>query len=70
MLDSEQLKQILRENVDAIVEKEYVSVYVIGSLAAGDYVPGRSDCDIVVLSDHEETYESVYVYRTEVVSAI
>lgn len=67
MLDSEQLKQILRENVDAIVEKEYVSVYVIGSLAAGDYVPGRSDCDIVVLSDHEETYESVYVYRTEVV---
>lgn len=67
MLDAERLKCVIKENADIFFEKEHIAAYIIGSLAAGDYVPGRSDCDIVVLNNYDETYENVYIYRTEVV---
>ena len=51
------MDQDLSRYVDAVVDRlrdhlgdRRVAVYLIGSIASGDYLPGRSDVDIMAVS--------------------
>ena len=63
MVSRENYEQAVRELVEAVV-KEFgdavVSIYVAGSFARGDYMPGRSDVDVyVVLSRDGGVFEGI-----------
>ncbi|NIM95837.1 MAG: DUF4111 domain-containing protein [Anaerolineales bacterium] len=43
----------LLSNVQSVLGKHFIGLYVYGSLASGDFNPGRSDVDFVVITDGE-----------------
>ncbi|RLF01617.1 MAG: hypothetical protein DRK00_11105 [Thermoprotei archaeon] len=62
MVSREDYEQAVRELVEAVVKEfgDVVSIYVAGSFARGDYMPGRSDVDIyVVLSRDGGAFEGI-----------
>lgn len=69
MNNSEQLVYAIKTNIDKLIKEEYIAAYIIGSTASDDYVPGRSDCDIVVVNDSGTSNEEVFIFNTEILSA-
>lgn len=49
-LEINALLQMLLDEVRAVLAAEFVGLYVHGSLASGDFAPGRSDVDFVVVT--------------------
>lgn len=68
MINSEQLVCAIRNNIDKLIKGEYIAVYIIGSVASGDFVHGRSDCDVVVVNNIGDSNPDGYIFNTEVVS--
>lgn len=66
MINSVRLVCAIKDNIDKLIKKEYIAAYIIGSTASGDYVPGRSDCDIVVVNYTGASNEEVFIFNTEI----
>jgi predicted nucleotidyltransferase len=51
--DVNQVLKILLKNVRVILGDYFVGMYLYGSLASGDFDPGRSDIDFLVVTSKE-----------------
>lgn len=63
LLKAKQIIDMLKRNISRLISYKFISVYIIGSLASGDYVEGRSDCDIVVVTQEKLNIEEEYIYN-------
>ncbi len=50
------------EEAQTLVADDLVAVVVVGSLAVGHYVPGRSDIDLIVIALDACSDESIAAY--------
>lgn len=63
---------ILLKNISDILKEQFVGIYIHGSLALHDFVPERSDIDLVVLTKEvllEETLKKLKVIHDKISSS-